>query len=143
MNGSDQILDLTLAWLRDETPCFFLYLLWTLTHSSINALMDCGFLDRSWDDPELELDESLFLSLLLKICEQQQPMIRSLVTLSFKTLSCCFSKTTQFWVWALNRYETSCTVSECNLVRKKKKNWGLSLKCKAKHGVVNKNKLSV
>lgn len=62
----------------------------------MNALMDCGFLDRSWDDPELELDESLFLSLPLKNCEQQQPMIRSLATLSFKKLSCCFSKTMQF-----------------------------------------------
>lgn len=84
--------------------------------------MDCGFLDRSWDDPELELDESLFLSLPLKNCEQQQPMIRSLATLSFKKVILLLFKNDAIWVWALNQQcETSCTISECNLGRKKKK----------------------
>ena len=65
---------LTLACLRGDTPCFFLYVLWTFTQSSMKSLIFCGFFDLSGDESEL-LDLSL-LSFFLKNCEQQQPMLK-------------------------------------------------------------------
>lgn len=54
--------------------------------------MDCGFLDLSCDDPELELDESLFFLSFLSLspwknCEQQQPIFEFLNKFTFQKLS--------------------------------------------------------
>lgn len=125
---------LTLAWLREEAPCFFRYVLCTLTHSSMKAFRDCGFLALSWDEPELELDESLFLSLPFKNCERQQPMIRlpaqftncnTYLILVSSAFNCKLKRN-----WRQNRRsETNCTVSESYL-NERKKNRRLSLECR-------------